>query len=165
MNVDYSKTWYSSELRELRLQKNAAGLVAEAENSESSWANYRRIRNKYNRKIRNSANAEIKAKIQNFKDDPKRLWKEVKRFTTNNNNTQKTVQHLGITYTDPETIANIFNEYFIKSVTEIKNSIHDVVYTDNLDQERVISAMYDFDELNYVKLGSLIRKIRTKSGI
>lgn len=161
----YSKEWYNEALRNLRLERNRAGLIAESLDTEEAWLEYRRVRNRYNRKCNQNKNNSIKNKILRVSDDPKKLWKELKRLIGSKNVVRSSIICNDVTYTDHKEIANIFNRYFIQSIKDIKSSIPRLPYKDYIDESRIISPGIEFNELNYVKLMSIITHVKKKTGI
>lgn len=60
VTLTYSKKWFGPELRELMRKEGMLHKRAQILNDKTSWMEYRRVRNEYNRKLRAAKNNEIK---------------------------------------------------------------------------------------------------------
>jgi len=76
--VNYSKSWYTSELISLRNIRNEKCEIARLMNTSQAWVEYRESRNKYTNELNKAKNNEFKNNIKRFSNDSKRLWKELK---------------------------------------------------------------------------------------
>ena len=71
---NYSKRWYTTELRQMRAEESIAHNQALVCNDSDSWANYRVVRNCYSRSISKAKNEELQNIIRSCQDDRKQLW-------------------------------------------------------------------------------------------
>lgn len=164
VDVDYSKKWFDANLHEIRALRNRAGLRAEFDPSVENWAEYRRARNRYNKQIKRCKNDFIMSTINENIDDPKKLWREIKRYENGNDVKIAHVVHEGLRFDAAREIAQVFNDFFVDSIVRITDDIEDMPYCSLIDT-RIVSEWTDFTELSYPKMKKLLKDIKTKSGI
>lgn len=162
--VDHSKKWYSSELLDLRRKRNVAERKAGFTDSTNYWADYRRLRNAYNKLCHKFKSNYIKRTVITNSDDPKKLWRQLKRYQNGGDDKIDYVIFNGSKFESPEVCAKLFNDYFIDSVAEISSAIPDVPYVNSIEA-RIITEWENFEPLDRVILKSIIKKIKSKGGI
>lgn len=164
VDIDYAKKWYSRELVSYRKERDSAHRKAEFTDNVNDWLDYRRIRNKYNKQISKAKAKYIKSTVIRCSDDPKKLWRELKKHEKGDSDHINYIQYKGIKYDDPKTCATLCNNYFIESIDELANGIPPVVYVNYIDKP-ILTEWEQFQVLNYVDLKSIMGKIKSKSGI
>ena len=66
-------------------------------------------------------------KLKKHQSDAKKTWQAIRRAIGKNNKKGLNIQSLSVnnlTYTDPLTIANMFNEFFTNVAKNVAESIH-----------------------------------------
>lgn len=164
VNVNHLKKWYGPALKKLKEDRNAAHLYAQISGSDAAWARYRQLRNKYTNNSRAARNNWLKDTIVRLRNDPKKLWTEVKRLMANNNNEVTEVVFDGEVKTDKTEIADCFNRFFVDSVRSINQSIPFVQY-ENQNTVQRHDLWSEFQPIELQELWSIICDIKTKSGI
>lgn len=164
-NVDLKrfKKWYNRDLKELKDERNAAHLNAQLIGSTEAWNEYKRLRNLYNNRSRAARNNNLRDSIVRLRHDPKKLWKEIKRLMSNDDEVTSKVVFDDQQLTEDLQIANGFNDFFINSVQEINGCIPYVPYVTQQGQNQ--SVWNQFRTISNEELWNIVCSIKTKSGI
>lgn len=133
-------------------------------NDERSWNDYRSIRNRYNRKLKAAKNDEMRNVILYCHNDSKKLWKELKRIYNNNSNLPDFIKFGDRMLSDPQEIAENFNEYFVNSISEINRSIPLVPYAPDVTEVCDITWT-EFEPTRLNEVMDLLHAKRKKSGV
>ena len=101
--------WYSPEIGQARVARDRCKRL-------KHWTEYKHYRNKTKNLIRNVKRQHFTKSIENFKDTST-LWKHLRAVNNGSTSSGKTLPDEliieGVHFTDSETIATKFNEYFI----------------------------------------------------
>lgn len=97
------------------------------------------------------------------KNDPKKLWKTLKRLTGNNTNSTTVINYCDNRITEPRSISETFNEYFINSIVQINATIETVEY--QTLETRQFEIWETFDSITLFELYGIIVKMKSTSGI
>lgn len=159
----YSKRWFTTELSQLRNKEKIAHQRAQLLNDTESWESYRKIRNSYNKKLRNAKNDEIKNVIVQNKGDMSRLWKELKKIFNNSSVVPDYVKFDDQLLGNYEDIANRFNEFFINSIIDIHGSIQPLQL--QLPRNERINSWNKFTLVNKKQVCDIIDNIKKKTGV
>lgn len=162
INIRFSKPWYDDELRNLRLERNWAGLRAHDQDTEESWAVYRHLKNKYNRMLTRKENANIKNEVIEAKEDPKKMWRILKSYMSNKQEERKTIETRNGVLSDDTEIAEAFNNYFIQSIIDIKETIPALQYEDQIDSSRLVTKLETFTEVHYPGFMTILKNMKKK---
>lgn len=161
---NYSKRWFTQELRQLRTEESIKHNRAVILNDNDSWQQYRSARNEYNRALKRAKRNHIQSVIENCKDDRKLLWKELKKLTSDKNTTPDYVKFGDEYVSDKTEIANRLNDYFISSIAEINASIPQV--TLNLSHiQDPLSFFEEFTPTTVQQITDILSKMKSKAGI
>ena len=118
--------WMTPGLLISRIQKFALSSVYSSNPTVLNKTNYNVYRNLYNRTVKTAKKLYFDREFKKHKSNLKKTW-ELLKFAINADN--KNQIHLteifsdGIKYTDPQTIANKLNEFFINAPLKIVNEI------------------------------------------
>lgn len=164
INIDYSKEWFSDELQQLRLERDATHVRAVSENSELAWAEYRSVRNLYNKRINSARNDQIRMKISENRHDSKKLWKCLKQHLGKHEQITKCIEIDGHTYHEPTVIANKLNEFFVDSVKEIVETIPEERFV--LPDVQINRASWrTFRMTNDDEIRDVLKNMKSKTGV
>lgn len=108
----------------MKKARNDAQTRASVINDQSSWVQYRTLRNEYNKKLNKAKSDSIRNKIIECIHDSHKLWKELKKMM--NDNCDKSLNCMeinGILVTDKMIIADEFNKYVVHSIETIVATI------------------------------------------
>lgn len=151
--------WFTKELRILQRDKCHKYQIALIENSYEAWNNYKTCRNRYKVEVENQKDNYVNNKVSNAKDQ-KEMWKQIKDLVLKKcQNVIQTVIFDNIEYKDNKEIANKFNQYFVDSIQEIRNSIENVIY---ISQQPVINTKFTFTAITIQELRLLCKNMKNK---
>lgn len=162
--VSYSKRWFGAELRELRTRRNDANRRATILNDDASWQEYRRVRNEYNRKLKENKDQDLRSLIVEAQSDQKKLWRHLKSFIDNRDKLPDCVAFNDVILTDSRMIANKLNEFFKNSIDELKVTIPHIPYLSDIT-ERQIRPWSTFGRMSEATVHRLLNNFKSKSGI
>ena len=122
----------NKKLLKLRKQKRKLMAIAKLTKDTSDLENFKKVRNDYNRKVKQAKAEYFHQKIKTNRN-PKELWKNLKNFTNlgkgkDNEMSNEIENEEGILIRDPTEIANSFNKFFM-SVGNMKRK--NLVSTDS----------------------------------
>lgn len=165
VTVMYSKKWYTPELRQMKREERNLQMIAQIFDTSETWLAFKRKRNEYNRKLRDAQNGEIKNILETCENDPKKLWKEMKRMYNNSAPLPDYIDFDGLKLCDSYFIAKNFNRFFINSIKEINESIPFVNY-DNDITEMCQQTLSEFTLTNEREVNIILKKnSKKKSGV
>lgn len=160
--VNYSNRWYKDQLKSLRLHKNNLNLTAQLLDTETDWSNFRVARNKFTNEMTKARNQDNKEVVEKLKSDPKKLWRHLKKFNKEPDSKISEIVVGNRVIHDPTEMVEELNEYFVKSVTDLNQSIPSRPFTDTVCNFSVFS---EFQLLDENSLRNVMKKIVKKSGI
>lgn len=119
------KRWFDTELKELKEKKiQKHDCWKRDEGNSIKWNEYKNVRNKYNDLVKKKKENSIKYEIKQSGQNQKKIWKCLNKVLPPKNCTiNDEIQFNEIKTTDPKEICNKFNEYFIKSITDLNAEI------------------------------------------
>lgn len=120
----YDNKWFTSKLRDLQNQMHSSYKKYVFTKCTVDRLDYVQKRNYYNSEIDRSKNSFIRDELTNNLNDPKSLWKSLKKLV--NSDCKPKNEYISFNdekFTDDCVIAEKFNNYFVNSVTEIHNNI------------------------------------------
>jgi len=163
LKADQNK-WFDNELK--TLEKRVQQCRKEIGKSTNS-KEYKAIRNIYKNKIRSASCNDIYKKIEKHKDDPKELWKELKKLTDYKTKTKSYIEFESQNIFDKSEISNKFNDYFISSIKKINESIpleSDPRFKiDNLEIDN--SRQFLFRLVERKEIEDIIKNMKKKSSL
>lgn len=162
ISVQYSNIWFNQELRALRTERSVAREKANISNDDEDWQNYRRIRNKYNKKLNQIKDTFIKSEIDNNRHDPKKLWRKIKNLS---NGERQSIDYIKLNndiINDPSMMCESLNNYFVNSIIEINESIAKLPYN---EPDRSVVQWTEFKQINMNEMNELLNDMKSKAGI
>lgn len=162
--VEYAKKWYKNnpELKLKKSLKEQAYFKFQILNTPEVWQEYTTARNQYTKLlecVRNKANTEL---IESLVNDPKKMWRELKRPTKSATNVMSSLKIDQRTLVDPKNIASELNRYFISSVIEISLSVPHAVF---IEPPNTCSTWSEFGLVNEQAILEAINMVKSQSGI
>lgn len=161
--VSHSKPWYTEQLKELKKKRNEANKRAIFCDDQIHWDIYKRIKNNYNRQLKEHKNANLCNLIIEAQSDQKKLWRHLKNFIDKRDTPPDTLDFNGQVVTDKNELANRLNEFFVTSIDEIKASIEYVPYRSDIT-ERDITEWTRFNMVTEATLRRILENFRSVSG-
>ena len=113
----------SNLLCSMKRKRDIALRKARYTNCDTNWREYKKLRNMYSKQLKINDKKDIDKKIENGRNDPKKLWTVMNSLIKPEQNKQHIVVFDNEEITEPMEIANRFNDYFVKSIAEINESI------------------------------------------
>jgi hypothetical protein len=113
------KAWFNLDIQNAMKQRHDLYKLAILSKSEESWNEYRTMRNNVVTMIRQAKNNYYQNLVENRKNQPKELWKKLKRLLPGKTDQPSEVSFEGTTHEDPTKISEKFNIYFIDSIKNI----------------------------------------------
>lgn len=128
-------SWYDTGLKSLRIKRDSAYKMAVLSNNMSHWRQYKKIRNEYCTKIRETKKTHIELKLENAKGDSKKTWQVLKSMVNGKSRCKINVMEFeGVIVSEEHKIAEKYNKYVVDSIIEINGSI---VTIDSLNEVEV----------------------------
>ena len=122
---DKEKPWVNSNLKFLIKQRERLFLIYKQNMVEESV--YRNFRNSVNNKLKQSKKLYYQRAFHGVKSDVKKTWKILNRvLKPTNSRTKSEIKKIvvdNVTYTEPEEIANLFNDFFSTIGENLNNSM------------------------------------------
>lgn len=156
--------WFSNELRLMKISKENQYRAAAWINSTGEWEKYRQVRNLYKNQINKTKNQFLINQIQHARDQ-KSMWNIIKYKVLKSNNTNeiKEIIFNNVQVEDELQIANKFNEYFIKSIIEIRESIPDINHPNsNITYNE---QHFKFENISMSELKAILKSMNKKRDI
>jgi hypothetical protein len=159
------KQWFSEEIRQILKQRDEAYKLARLIKSNEEWELFRQLRNKAVDVCRKAKRDYLELRLDKNKKDPKKMWgllKELLKGNSFSDNICQEIQCKNIIFNNPDEMANIFNRFFIDSITVTKKDdceidlIRNRKYTEN-----------EFEAFSLIEVGYLyhvVKKLANKSG-
>lgn len=117
--------WFDNELRTLKLTKNNMYNSWRESRDEQSWNEYKKVRNQYNKLVKNKSNEQIKNEVKSAGTCTKKVWKCLNKLLGKNKG--HTVNNImkfdGQIIEDEGEISDRLNKFFITSVKELNDQI------------------------------------------
>lgn len=151
--------WFNNELRTLKSEKVNKYLIAKLVNTRECWDQYKNARNRYKVKMNNAKSNYINKSITEA-NGQKQMWRELKNLVLKQNKNK--IESVNFDETECKNdleIAKKFNEYFITSVEKIRDSIADVQYVNNIEQN---DCKFKFRAINIDELKSVCKSLKNK---
>jgi hypothetical protein len=169
-DIDNSyKKWYDNELKKKRSERDFAYMKFYITDSDEDWTVYTQLRNIYFQSCRKKEFEFNQNSVENFKSEPKILWKNLKAMLKRKEKPINSIIFNGIAEDDQQKIADKFNNYFIDSILEINTNIHSVNTTNTFYpffNHMNSNSELKFSTINLNELQSIMQNIKNKtSGI
>lgn len=113
--------WLDKDLKQLIKQREQAKEIASFSGKAEDWILYRKLRNQTTKLNRNKRKLYYGIKIDNIKNDNKKLWKIINDLTGRKK--RRAISFIevdGNFLTQPSKIANYFNDYFTTKVESLR---------------------------------------------
>lgn len=151
--------WFNEELRQMKTEKIWKYQKAKFENTNEAWDNYRITRNTYKVKLVNENSKYVNNKINNAPNQ-KQMWIEIKNLVLKKSNEAiKSVIFNQVEIKDNKQIASHFNNYFVKSIGTIRESIENVQYKNIIP---MTNNHFKFRAINIAELKNIINELKNK---
>jgi len=158
------KSWFSDEIYRQMQQRDMTYRAARISKCWEDWEKYRQTRNKTVDMCRKAKREYLKERLDDSKNDPKQMWKVLKEILKGKDSGKeyRELKYNNVTICSREEMADVFNKYFVESVTQlrkeewIENDLDHVQYTD--------STMEVFQKIEDESVKSIVRKLPNKSG-
>jgi len=158
------KSWFSYEIYRQMQQRDMTYRAARISKCWEDWEKYRQTRNKTVEMCRKAKREYLKERLDDSKNDPKQMWKVLKEILKGKDSGKeyRELRYNNVTICSREEMADIFNKYFVESVTQlrkeewIENDLDKVQYTN--------STMEVFQKIEDESVKSIVRKLPNKSG-
>lgn len=120
------KVWFSDEIRKASMNRDRAYKKAVHTGIERDWIQFKMERNAVVKLIKNKKKEYYENMINSNRKDPQKMWKTLKEILKGETTVVKLIDKVdfeGIVSSEEGTIADKFNEYYVKSVSNIVDSI------------------------------------------
>ena len=113
--------WLSEETTKLIKQRNNAQQAFSENKSRDNHENFKKLRNKVTRSLRNDKYKWQKNKLETCNNDSGKLWKNIRGWLNWSSSGSPTkLYHAGQIVTSPSKLANIMNQFFIGKIDKIR---------------------------------------------
>lgn len=163
-----NKKWWTYEIdAEIRERDKLFRKATITKNTED-WSIFRQKRNKVVEMIRKSKQKYYQEKIDNVKNDSKKMWSTLKEITAQrpSSTTYDGIKFNNNIIRDNNLISEKFNEYFIDSI----NSITENLNCNNTTQMEVIStipksnySLKEFKTIDFMDLKQIVKEMQNKN--
>ena len=112
--------WLTEETKKLIKQRNDAQKVLSEKKNDENLVNYKNLRNKVTKNIRNDKIKWQKNKLESCNNDSGKLWKNILGWLNwCSSGSPSKLYHGGQIVTSPARLADIMNNFFVNKVTKI----------------------------------------------
>jgi pyruvate/2-oxoacid:ferredoxin oxidoreductase beta subunit len=94
VDVKKHKAWYNDGHKKLKYEMNTSYTRASIKGDEEDWNQYNVNRNLYVNKLRNDRDRNDQYLIERIKNDPKNLWKVLKKLVKQKSKQKKDIVHI-----------------------------------------------------------------------
>jgi len=154
---------FDSELIRLKKEKKIAYDVYVLSCNLGDFENFNMINKSYKEKLRMKKNETFRKQLFDNKNDPKKLWKNLKSLYKSKSEKINFVKVNNIAYDTPSTIANNLNEAFITSIDEIIKNIDDPIRNDYLDNIKSPENIFELVTIDFDNLKFFLKMIKDKN--
>ena len=132
--------WVTAECREDMDKRDAAQKKAIVSGLNGDWENYRKIRNKVTRRVRQEKTEWQKKKLVKCEGDSAKMWGNILGWLNWSSSSSPSKLYSGATIeTSPGKLANIMNQYYIQKVSDIRAALP----VSNTDPLSIVKKMMD----------------------
>ena len=118
-----SAHWMTPEIRERIKQRNMMRVMAVKMKSEKLWHDFKQFRNRLKSDMLQQKRKWIRSQLTRENQDPKARWRAIKSATEGKRNVNDIVLNAnGKILCQPEEVANHLNAFYIKKVSDIRES-------------------------------------------
>jgi len=157
--------WFKEDIYKLMRQRDKAYKKARNMKIDEDWELFRILRNRTVDICRKTKREYLENKLDKSKSKPKQMWKVLKEMLKESKSSTeyKELKHDGKIIRNREQMADIFNNYFVESVEQLRINV------EGSRSGRIIDAYTDkiFEKFELIEVGSLkntTRKLCNKSG-
>eukprot|EP00794_Sanderia_malayensis_P002897 gene2897-3348_t len=153
---------FSDELLLLMKEIDHAKVISARTGREEDWLKYRKLRNKVNNKKNQEKKSHFNELIENSKDDPKQMWKNLKELVPNKITKQSQIKRLEINgndETDSLKIAEHFNHYFVNIASKLAEKFKRVTSTQATLPNQTTSVLH-FQQVSSQKVYTFIKELK-----
>eukprot|EP00794_Sanderia_malayensis_P021030 gene21030-23083_t len=153
---------FSDELLLLMKERDHAKVISARTGREEDWLKYKKLRNKVNNKKNQEKKSHFNELIQNSKDDPKQMWKNLKELVPNKITEQSQIKRLEINgndETDSLKIAEHFNHYFVNIASKLADKFKRVTSTQATLPNQTTSVLH-FQQVSSQKVYTFIKELK-----
>ena len=158
------KSWFNDEIYKQMRQRDMAYRVARINKCSENWEAFRKIRNHTVDLCRKAKREYLKERLDDSKNDPKRMWKVLKEILKGNDSGKehRELQYNNVMISNGVEMADMFNKYFVDSVRQLRENDWT---QDELDNKKYTnSTMEVFQKIEEENLKCIVRKLSNKSG-
>jgi len=157
--------WFEGDIYKLMRQRDRAYKKARNTKIDENWELFRILRNRTVDICRKAKREYLENKLDKSKNKPKQMWKVLKEMLKGSRSSTeyKELKHDGKSIRNTEQMADIFNNYFVDSVEQLRVNVEKsrsgniiYAYTDNIFQE--------FEQIEVESLKITTSKLLNKSG-
>ena len=120
--------YITNEIKSLIVKKNKLQRLY-AKRPQTYGAEYKRIRNKVTNKLRSARAQFFRNKLTNSRGNSKQIWNTINdvlnRHKTKNNDTIEFTDEEGVKHSDPGSVADMFNKFFVNIGKILANQVID----------------------------------------
>ena len=130
--------------------------------SPQDWQAYKLLRNKTNKQIYQAKENYFKSEIAEKQSNPDSIWKSIKKLLPKKNKSPTSTIYMEINgepNSQPLTIAEHFNEYFVSIGTSLCN-----VLPTSLLRGQANGPKFSFDEIQIESVASQLKNLKWKKG-
>ncbi|KAJ8969745.1 hypothetical protein NQ317_009579 [Molorchus minor] len=162
------KKWVTGEVIEKMKIRDKKYKIAAITDNENDWREYRRTRNEVTTLVKLERERYFENVLDNNRNDPKKLWKNLKILLPNKNNDilpDKIKFGNYIACEDVE-IAEKFNIQFIDSIKDIVNNINKYKNSETIIQEiKTHNSIDKFEEVTMQKLKHFLKTLKYSANL
>lgn len=165
------KKWYDNDLKKLKQSKMITRNKWLNDKTNENWANYIKVRNKYNKKIKEKKNEYTKNEIKSVGKNQKQMWKLLNKLTSNKNNSQAVNNEIifgNEMCNDSKDMSDKFNKFFVESIIKINNDIPNENRQLLSNTNTLVNSVFKFNLVNVdeiIKVANMLTKKVNKSDL
>ena len=158
--------WFNNVIGEDIKARNKLYYKARKYRTDEDWTNFRIVKNKVTKTIRNAKKTYFRDKFRENKQNPSKLWSLIKGLTNDDAGKNESAQFLsenGLTIKDKEAIAKTFNRFFTDLQKNFASTSASVgtAQTCNLDPSPPVHASLSIPPMSKLRVIELLLSIPT----
>lgn len=158
--------WFNEAIFRSMRQRDKAYKQARNTKTEEDWELFRNLRNRTVNVCRKAKKEYLENKLDRNRNEPKQMWKVLKEMLNGSKGSTeyRELRYSGKVISNTEHMADIFNNYFVDSVVQLRKKDVYGFSSDGIAYLYTNNIFEEFEKIGVGNLKSTIRKLLNKSG-
>jgi predicted ester cyclase len=170
LNGRINQPWYTPEMERQHSARGAASAAhhnaagrCSTEVRDELWKTFTKERNKYTQLLEQGERQFLNDKIDCKKNEPKAAWKTLKTFVSEQTTRKNNIVNANFDATFNESTENNFNQFYVKSVESIVESIPAASFTEKqlITEVTQVECKFKFKQIEMSELVNIVKNLKS----